>query len=381
MIRSPRFALLANPGSRRALGFLAACRARGLEAPRIIPWENWLRPGFDPATAFEDVDSLRIETPAEHPEVERLLLRMGAEGCLREGLYPFLAEEDCRLLPDDNGVLRYQRQWYLGWHKALLEIDAFCVRFRLRPMSQPSEIALLFDKLATRERLEHAGVPIPSAAGICRDFDDLVSKMDATGWNRVFLKPCHGSSASGVMAIARDARGRWQATTSAVLEDGSPAPGIRNSKQLRRLGDPEAIRATVDAVCRERALIERWFPKATLNGKVFDLRVVVIGGTPAHVAVRTSRFPITNLHLHNQRGELQSVIEALGESRWKAALDTASAAAAAFPGCHVCGVDLMIGAGGSGQAIAEVNAFGDLLHHELWQGMDPWEAALACWKI
>lgn len=374
-----KFALLANPGSRRALGFAAACRSQGFDEPRVIPWEEWLRPDFGAEAALRGIDCLRIETPAQELAVERLLLVRGAEACREERRYPLLMEEEGARLEEDRGELRYQRQWYLGWSDALAGVGEWCGRSGLRAMNEAGEIAALFDKEATSLILEKHGVPVPERAGICEGFDGLTAAMDRGGWDRVFLKPCHGSSASGVMAISRSRRGDWRAVTPAVLEESGERARIFNSKRLRTLDGLEEVRATVNAVCRERALVERWFPKATLAGKPFDLRVVVIAGEAAHIAVRISRHPITNLHLHNTRGELQAVVDALGPERWRAALEVAKEAAAAFPGCHYCGVDLMIGAGGRGFAVAEVNAFGDLLHRELWQGMNPWEAELARW--
>ncbi len=371
-----RFALLAHPGSRRALGFAAACRGAGHGEPRVVSWQAVLGAGFDPAAAFAGCGVLRIETPADDPAAERRLLARGAAACRAEGTYPCLPEPECDELPDDDGRLRYQRQWYLGWRGVLEELGSACGRLRIGLMSSPGEIATLFDKQATRAVLLENGVPVPPAAGICAGFDDLVSKMADNGWRRVFLKPCHGSSAAGVMAIARGPRGDWQATSSAVL---AAASGIRNLKKPQGVRDEARLRELVDAVCRERALLERWFPKATLGGRAFDLRVLVIRGEAAHVVVRTSRTPITNLHLANSRGDLEAVKTALGPLLWRRALDTAEAAAACFPGCHHAGVDLMVGAARRACAIAEVNAFGDLLHRDRWQGMDPWQAELARW--
>jgi glutathione synthase/RimK-type ligase-like ATP-grasp enzyme len=371
-----RFALLAHPGSRRALGFAAACRGAGHGEPRVVSWQSGLAAGFDPVAAFAGCDVLRIDTPADDPAAERLLLARGAAACEAEGIYPFLPEADCKLLPDDDGRLRYQRQWYLGFCRVLEEIGRACGNGGPGVMSSPGEIATLFDKLATRAVLLENGVPVPPAAGLCTGFEDLVSRMDQHGWRRVFLKPCHGSSAAGVMAVSRGPQGDWQATSSAVLVAGE---GVRNSKKPQVVRDEARLRGLVDAVCRERALVERWFPKATLGGRAFDLRVLVIGGQAAHVVVRTSRTPITNLHLANSRGDLEVVKAALGPDICRRAMDTAEAAAACFPGCHHAGVDLMIGSTRRTCAVAEVNAFGDLLHRELWQGMDPWQAELARW--
>ena len=380
MAGSDRFALIANPGSARALGFAAACRTQGFPDPVLVSWEEVLGPGFDARLRFAGGSDLRIETPAEHSQVERLILARGTRATRDLGIDPALSEKECLSLPDDSGELRYQPQWYAGWRSVLADIEEACMKNGIRPMNRPAEIACLFDKNLTRSALVSADGPASPGAGICADFDDLVGKMDEKGWDRVFLKPCHGSSASGVMAIARGGGNRWRATTPAKIEVIAGRPRIFNSKRPVTLTGIDEICHTVDLVCRQHALVERWFPKATIDGLAFDLRILVIAGQAAHVAVRTSSTPITNLHLRNRRGDPAEVRRRIGERAWQTALETAEAAAACFPGCHYCGADLMVGARTFRSVVAEVNAFGDHLHHERWQGMDPWQAELALWR-
>lgn len=372
MAAPDRFALVANPGGARALGFAAACRSQGFPDPVLVPWEELLGAEFDAKLRFAGASALRIETPAEHPQVERLILAGAGSG--------ELSKEQCLALPDDVGELRFQRQWYAGWCRVLEGMSNTLHGLGIPAMNDPADIACLFDKEFTRSRLMSGGVPVAEGGGICENFDDLAARMDEKGWHRVFLKPCHGSSASGVMAISRTRGDRWQAITPAVIDATGEVPRILNSKTPLRLTDIAEIRRTVDLVCRQRALLERWFPKTAIGGRSFDLRIVVIAGRAAHVAVRTSRTPITNLHLRNRRGDPAEVRERIGEQAWQTAMATAESAAACFPGCHYCGVDLMIGARTFRSAIAEVNAFGDHLHRERWQGMDPWEAELALWR-
>jgi hypothetical protein len=370
-----RFALLGQPGSRRTAGFLAACQRQGLPDPRVVPWEEALSPGFDPAARFSGVDALRIETPAECPAAERLLLTRGYAACKAEGQYPALDPAACAALPDDDGQLRHQRQWYLGFGEVLDDIARWCRKSGLRVMNAPDEIAVCFDKLATHDVLETAEVPMPASGGLCHGFDHLVAIMDR-GWDRVFLKPCHGSSAAGVMAIARNKRGDWRAVTTVQLDGNA----VRNLKRPREIRGLDELRSTVNSVAHQRALVEHWFPKATLGGRPFDLRVVVVAGMAAHVVVRTSRGPITNLHLDNRRGDLKATREAIGEFSWQQALRLAESAAHCFPCCHYVGVDVMMGVRGEKAAVAEVNAFGDLLHHERWHGKDPWELEVEAWQ-
>jgi hypothetical protein len=123
--------------------------------------------------------------------------------------------------------------------------------------------------------------------------------------------------------------------------------------------------------------VERWFPKAALGGRVLDLRVVVIAGEPRHVVVRTSRSPMTNLHLGNARGDVAAVRAAAGEGAWAAAMRTCVRVARCFPRTLQVGVDLMFRVGWRDHAVAEVNAFGDLLPGVLADGLDTYGAQVA----
>ncbi|MGW5683183.1 hypothetical protein [Nonomuraea sp. NPDC003754] len=70
---------------------------------------------------------------------------------------------------------------------------------------------------------------------------------------------------------------------------------------------------------------------------------------------------MTNLHLGGARGSLETVMAALGPAGWARALEICARAAACFPRSPAVGVDLMVGASLRRFAVAEVNAFGDLL--------------------
>ncbi|KOG89831.1 periplasmic protein, partial [Streptomyces varsoviensis] len=65
----PRFAVVGNPDNRRVTLFTAAVRAAGLPAPRVLPWREVLREG----ARFAPGETVRIDSPGEDAEVERLL--------------------------------------------------------------------------------------------------------------------------------------------------------------------------------------------------------------------------------------------------------------------------------------------------------------------
>ena len=118
-------------------------------------------------------------------------------------------------------------------------------------------------------------------------------------------------------------------------------------------------------------------PKASFEGQTFDLRVLVIAGEVRHVVPRLSRQPMTNLHLLNQRGDVERLREHVPAESWEAVLETCRRAAALFPGCLHVGIDLLLTPSLRRHALLEANAFGDLLPGVLWNGLGTHDAELA----
>jgi glutathione synthase/RimK-type ligase-like ATP-grasp enzyme len=313
------FTVIGTPADRRVTMFGAACAAEGLPDPRVVSWASVLR--GDP---FEVRGLLRIDSPGEDPVADALLRGPGAPS--RVG----------------GGAL-----WHANLVRGLRRLKAY------ESVSDPDEIAVLFDKRLCHARLRQAGVPVPPALSPVRGYAELRAEMAAAGWSRVFVKPAHGSSASGVVALQVSPT-RIKAVTSAAWHDG----GWHNSLRVRSYETEAEVARLVDALAPDGLHVEQWFPKAAQNGRNLDLRVVVIDGAPTHAVVRTSREPMTNLHLGGARGDLQAVREA---TDWEAAMDVCARAAACFPGSLMVGVDLFVGSGRRACAVGEVNAFGDLL--------------------
>ncbi len=323
------FTVVAVPGGRRAVSFAEACRGRGLREPRVIDWRDVLRGA---ALSVEPGTLVRIDSPGEDPETDALLRG-----------------------PGDPARVAGNARWYSTFTAGLRRIAAASDGARL--LGDPDEIAVMFDKRRCHARLAAAGVPVPPALPAVRGYDELRARMAEARRDRVFVKPAHGSSASGVVAL-QTAPGRIKAVTSAARE----ADGVlRNSLRVRAYESEPEVAALVDELAPDGLHVEAWLPKASIGGRVFDLRVVVVAGTPTHAVVRTSRHPMTNLHLGGARGDLPAVRAWLGEDGWRRALEVCARAAACFPGSLVVGVDLLVGIGGRRLAVAEVNAFGDLL--------------------
>ncbi|BDI31276.1 hypothetical protein CCAX7_33270 [Capsulimonas corticalis] len=367
------YVIVGNPGGNRIAFFQEALERRSLPPARVAAWADIIEGRARLRDIVRAGDCVRIESPGRDFEVERLLLAAGAsETPSGEGLSP----EEARSLAFERGRIWFPRQWYLGFQCVLRQIEqqlSECPAHRLT--NGLSDIAVMFDKAQTHERLRSAGVSVPEAFTNVRSFADLTARLQQAGWGRVFVKLAHGSSASGVAALRTDGR-RMQATTTVEIVRAGDELRLYNSRRLRTYNDPREIAELIDALCRHGVHVERWLPKAAFGDAGFDLRVVTIGGRARHTVVRQSHSPMTNLHLLNTRGDLEAVKERMGSSAWDAAIMTCERAAACFPASLHAGVDLCVTPSFRHHAVLEVNAFGDLLPRVLHDGMDTYEAEI-----
>ncbi|MEO3923270.1 STM4014 family protein [Micromonosporaceae bacterium B7E4] len=369
--------VVGNPENRRVTLFRAAATEAGVPVA-VLPWRRLATgPVRLPRAAV-----VRIDSPGEDAEVDRLL--RGADR------------------PAEHGEIVGLAAWYAGFRAALGRLGEAARSAGATLLNDPDDVLAMFDKRTCHARLTAARVPVPPAlptapsapptaspgltgspgpmgpprptvpsaspspstsvgsagqVGSTGGYPELRAAMRAAGWSRVFVKLAHGSSASGVLAL-QVAPGRIRATTSVELTaDGK----LYNSLRVRDYTDERQIAAIVDRLAPDGLHVERWFPKAGLGDRTIDLRVLVVAGRPDHVVVRASPGPLTNLHLGNARADLSALRAAMGESAYAAALRSCVRAAACFPDSLHVGVDLLIGTGWQRHAVAEVNAFGDLL--------------------
>ncbi|MEU8201000.1 STM4014 family protein [Streptosporangium sp. NPDC049046] len=325
-------AVVGTPGDRRVAMFADACVRQGLDEPAVVPWTSVLR-GEEIRIAPETL--VRIDSPGEDAEADALLRGPGEPSRVGGGA-----------------------RWYAGFVAGITRVlRAVAATPGAALLADVEDVSVMFDKRRCHARLSEAGVPVPPAlSGPVGGYAELRERMGEARWGRVFVKPAHGSSASGVVALHASGR-RVRAVTSAEPVSG----GLRNSLRVRCYEDETEVAAIVDLLATDGLHVERWFPKASLQGRAIDLRVVVVDGTPTHAVVRASRSPMTNLHLGGIRGDLGAVEAALGPRGWETVLEICARTAARFPGSLAVGVDLMIGVDWREFAVAEVNAFGDLL--------------------
>jgi hypothetical protein len=355
--------------------FKDALSRLGLPLPVLVTWADLLAGRVSLAHSVRAGDVVRLESPGRDWEVERALLRIGADA---PDLAPYdrLSAREMEALSFECGRIHAPRQWYLGFRRALAQIQAQLAECSSHtPLSDPDEIAVMFDKTACHERLERAEIRVPKSLGSPGSFAELRERMATARCPRVFVKLAHGSSASGVVAYqSQGDRHQAATTTEAVRVEGELR--LYNSRRVRVLTDLAEIAEVIDALCRHHVHVERWLPKAGLDGQCFDLRVLSISGQPQHGIARLSRSPMTNLHLLNGRAALARVQARMRPEAWEAVLDTCRRTAAAFPRSLQAGIDLLIGPDYRQHAVGEVNAFGDLLPGVLHAGRDTYSAQI-----
>ncbi|WP_432087093.1 STM4014 family protein [Streptomyces sp. bgisy095] len=339
MTSGPRPVVVGVPTGRRVAFFQDALRSAGLPGARVVSWPDVLRG----RARFAAGETVRLDSPGEDPETDRLLRGAG-----------------------DPARVEGTGRWYGRFTAAVADLARNVEEEGAALVDDPAELPVLFDKRLTHGRLRAAGVPVPesptsgAAAPAVRGWADVRALTAGTGMRRVFVKLAHGSSASGVLAVETNGAGRVRATTSVERD---PDGRLFNSLRVRRYTSEAEVAAIVDALAPDGLHVERWLPKAVQDGRAADLRVVVVDGRATHAVLRTSRSPMTNLHLGGARGDLDAARAAIAAAgaRWTDALEVCERAAAAFPGTRCVGVDLLPASGWRRFAVGEVNAFGDLL--------------------
>ncbi|WP_157778634.1 STM4014 family protein [Massilia violaceinigra] len=340
----------------------AARQALGLPAAVVVDWAEWLdQPALLTASLAERPCVFKIDSPGDDARLHGMLIRQGCEA-LGIGM---------SRLPD-RGEISVSGEWFAGFTLALQRVAAeLSALSHVKVMNAPHELLLMMDKLACQQHFTARGIPIPRLLGPIEGYAHLRAVLDEHHLNQVFLKTRYGSSASGVVAYRRNSRGAEQATSSADLVQGEGGPRLYNVKRLRSYNAQPDIVHLIDLLAGQQTYAEAWIPKPRHGNGHYDVRVVTLGGQPAHRVARVGTRMMTNLHLDNQRADVASL---LGEKDHAALEQTARAAAATFPQSHVIGLDMVVRKGHA--HVLEANAFGDLLPKLLWQGHDTYAAQL-----
>ncbi|WP_176691670.1 STM4014 family protein [Superficieibacter electus] len=238
-------------------------------------------------------------------------------------------------------------------------LQAMAARKNVNYVNHPAGLISLLDKKICKKRLIEHGIPTPPlVAENVGSVEQLLAIMQASKITRMFIKPTLGSGAAGVIAWRRHPDGIRQVLYCAIAIDGSR---LFNSNKIHSYQDDVQIRRIISAVLQQENIVECWLPKASVNGKSYDLRVVCMDGKILWRVVRTSSQPITNLHLQNQASEFAS----LGLSAAKVAEIDALClnAIQLFPDIRLAGIDVLLTRNLT-PYIIEINGQGDLIYQD-----------------
>jgi hypothetical protein len=380
---NPAFGVFCNPESRRVEGFCAASAKLLRQYPALVPWQWVLENAPWPARLEPPPRWLRLESPGRNWTVEKAILLRGAAIEDEEATHGWarLSAPEIQVLEHDPGRVYPMRQWYLGWRSLLQQLSSWAAGscFANRWLCSPEQVATMYDKAACQQLFERAGFPTPPALGIPAGFDELWEMMKRSGRRRIFLKPCHGSAATGIVALESHGN-KLQAHSTLELAGEPGASRMYNHRQIRVHRSPAEVRRLVNEICRHRCIAQAWIPKAGLHGRPFDLRVVVIGGIAGHVMVRLGRGPMTNSQLLGGKGDVALLRSKMKSGAWERMLTSCERAFyECFPFSLYAAFDVLVEPDFQTIHFLEANAFGDLLPGLLYRGYTTyeWEVAMS----
>jgi len=364
-----QFTIIGNPENRRVQLFCDAVRRVGLSEPVVVPYDMILDRDVECLCPIvHSGTAVRIDSPGESEDVSNALILCGAR--LRNLESQEIAS---RINASQPGEILFPDLWFEGYSHLLRQLR----RWNADWMNSPDDIQVMFDKPRCQDRLSAKGIPVPERLGSVDSYESLRLLLRDRSVSRVFVKLESESSASGVVAL-QVSGDRVLATTSTELVESSDQaqPGLFNSLRLQRYTKERDVARLIDALGESRLTVERWLPKAGWRNRTFDLRVLVISGEVRHVVMRTSRSPLTNLHLGNERGDVRELLSQIPSDSLESAWNSCRQVADVFPDSLYFGIDLMFTPGFRNHAILEVNAFGDLLPGIQHRDQDTYTAEL-----
>ncbi len=229
--------------------------------------------------------------------------------------------------------------------------------------NSPFAVLETLDKKKCKKRLEVAGIPTTTGLEIqAKNYQQLVEELGKRGLCRVFLKLNYGSGAAGVVALQINPKTRQGiAYTSLNLDENNK---LINTKKLLKWTKQEFLDKMITKLLDFDLIVERWESKAKYQGKSYDLRVVCQFGKVAYLLARSSKGPITNLHLNHGAIAIEdlSLEPDVIANIHSLALETMDC----FTGLEIAGIDILVTPSGRLKVI-EVNAQGDQIYQDMYQ--------------
>ncbi len=348
------------------------------QSRRAVQWRNVLGDASVQWVSYEEVaqghfpvikepTTVRITSPGEDFDTYKLLLSLGG--------YPG-AEQ----LVFERGRIYHHLYWYRGWCTVLDQIHAF---LQEQPaclvMNHPKPIQLAFNKIKCQQLLANHGIPIPKIySNQLTSFQQLLAIMEEKQVPRVFLKPAHGSSASGIMMFRKNGDRLLLETTIGVRQEKGELK-LFNYKRLQKYHKRDIIAAIIEEMIPNKLHVEEWIIKKRFQAKSTDFRVVTINQQAVFIQPRHSTHPITNLRLGNEKGSLENLEAEWGRGIIDHVRVVAEDTARHLPRLFYAGLDIAVDRKGN-PYVLEVNPFGDFLKEIFVGGKNTYELELSHWQ-
>ena len=329
-----------GPG-RRFDAFKAAADRAGVN--NVVP----LR--YGETATLQNGDWLRFESPDESEAAMQAVLDAGQGEAQRQGY------------PTSGTALTAPAQLAFG----LRALQKRAAQPGLRLSATPDEIALCYDKTACSAHLKAQGIPVPQVFAPPTSFDALMDLVRAE--KRLFIKQRFGAGAAGTMALRAGPNGQVIAHTTLMPHSSGP----RFVKRVQKVSALSDLRAMFNVLCPLGLHVERWVPKAGVNGRTCDLRIVSVRAAPPFAVLRLSGGPITNLHLDAERASADALLELMPADSVEALWRTVRKVHAAFPNSVTVAPDIAVTADLRNHVVLEVNAFGDHIRKMTIEGRTP----------
>ena len=357
---------------KRVQGFQQALASAGCAPATVVDylddWQAALPALFTPDTY------LRIESPGSQLPVVRQLMLDGAQTAKTSGFGTYSTRQ-IQTAALERGEFIAPHQFYYGLKQRLLGLQALLDQYPIAGcLNHIPDILTFFDKQATHQRLAQQAIPVPNAVYDIQNYDDLRVRMQQAGLREVFIKTRFGSAASGIIAL-KTAGSKVLARTTIEVADGR----FFNTRRLQHISNESALASLVDSLCQWGVHCENWLPKARINNMNTDCRLIVVNGKPDFAVLRKSQTPITNLHLLNERANIEELTDVLPDDTWPQVLNTARKLAELFPQSFHFAPDIAVHQDLQSHSVLEINAFGDFIQNIQHQGMNSYSWELHQW--
>ena len=351
-----RFGLLSGSGL-RAEGFTAALISRGHAAPVHLTYAQYIQNPDALRRLLTQLDVLRVDSPGGGFDIWQ---------CFAD-----LTGNPATGFQKRHGQIYPQAPFVEGTFSSVKSASDLANKQGVPCTADPNAVSLFMDKSRTHAFCQAHDFPVPQKLPGAKSCKELENQMSDLGFRRVFMKLRYGSAASGVLAIEKQGQ-RLRILTSTEMKKSGDEIILYNSLKIRKYLEQDA-RFLIDHMLANFEIhTEEWIPKLRLDDKPADIRLLVIDQKPAHLVLRSSSGPITNLHLGNQRHAADTLRNILPAAIWDGIHSLGEAIGQLFPDQFCFGLDIGIDRKMERIFIIEINAFGDHLHHVDFDGMDPY---------